>query len=127
LGAVAYVTLGKIAVPVITVTLAIGCLATAVILTSLFVDFLRHDIAQKKIPRQLAILLTLIVTFFVAQIGFSGINQILGFLLEIIYPGLIVYAIGCILSKVFPMQPFRYTFWVVIFLGGYWKFQTLFL
>ena len=94
--------LGYFAKPVIAIVLAVGCLATAVILSTLFVDFLQHDLTREKITRPQAILVTTGITFAISLLGFAKIMAFLGGILEITYPALIGLAIMNLASKLFP-------------------------
>ena len=85
--------LGRYAVPFVAFTLAVSCLATATVLTTLFVDFLQEEISCNRLSRPQSIIVTLILTFGMSLLGFQVICQWLGATLEWIYPLLVVYAI----------------------------------
>jgi LIVCS family branched-chain amino acid:cation transporter len=91
--------LGYFAKPVIAIVLAVGCLATAIILTTLFVDFLQNDVTRQKLTRPQAIFITAGITFVVSLMGFEKIMSFLGGILEIVYPALIGLAVMNLLSK----------------------------
>jgi LIVCS family branched-chain amino acid:cation transporter len=92
-------TLGYYAMPVVGFTLAISCLATATVLTTLFVDFVQEDISRNRLSRPQAILFTLVLSFSMSLLGFKSICQILEMVLEWIYPLLVVFAIIQIARK----------------------------
>ena len=94
-------TLGTYGMPIVAFTLAISCLATATVLTTLFVDFLQEDISRNHLTRPQSIIITLILTFGMSLLGFQTICQFLGTILEWIYPLLVVYAVIQILRKSF--------------------------
>ncbi|MDF3034025.1 MAG: hypothetical protein K0R76_979 [Alphaproteobacteria bacterium] len=106
--------LGHFAKPVIAVILAVGCLATAVILSTLFVDFLQEDVAKGRLGRPRAIFITMAVTFTVSLLGFSKLMILLGKILDIAYPALIALAIMNILSKLTPYNGTRWAFWGIL-------------
>ncbi len=91
--------LGVYAMPVVALTLAISCLATATVLTTLFVDFLQDDVSLGRLTRPHSILLTLAISFGISLLGFQSICVWLGSILEWIYPLLLVYAIVQIIRK----------------------------
>jgi LIVCS family branched-chain amino acid:cation transporter len=99
LAVIAQHTLGIYGMPVVSLTLAVSCLATATVLSTLFVDFLQEDICQNKISRMQAIMITLLIAFFVSLFGFQSIRVVLGLILYYIYPVLILFTIYQIASR----------------------------
>lgn len=91
--------LGIYAVPFVAFTLAVSCLATATVLTTLFVDFLQNEISGQRLSRPQSIFLTLSMTFAMSLLGFQTICQGLGMVLEWIYPFLVAYALFQIVCK----------------------------
>lgn len=108
--------LGDVALPIVSLTMAVACLATAVILTLLFVEFLHEDVLQNKISEKKAMILTVAMTFGVSLLGFSKICELLGVVLEVSYPALIALAITNILHKMANINLGATPFWLV--LGG---------
>lgn len=109
--------LGYFAKPVIAVILAVGCLATAVILSTLFVDFLQKDVMQDRLERPQAILATMAITFTISLLGFSKLMTLLGTVLDVAYPALIALAVMNIVDKLMPRRETlkytpNYTQWV---------------
>lgn len=90
LGAIASKLLGPAGACIAAITVITACLTTAITLASIFADYLRKDLCQKKISPTVALILTLVVTIFFANLGFSGITAFLGPILQIVYPGLIL-------------------------------------
>jgi len=90
LGTVAMITLGPMAASLVAIAVSLACLTTAIVLTSLFADFLRYDIAQNRIGNKRSLTVTLIIAFLVSTLDFAGIAGFLGPILETIYPALIV-------------------------------------
>jgi len=105
--------LGFFAKPVIAVILAVGCLATAVILSTLFVDFLQQDLTNGRLKRPQAIFITMAITFVVSLLGFSKLMVVLGTILDVAYPALIALAIMNIVTKLTLQHQTRchYTQW----------------
>jgi branched-chain amino acid:cation transporter, LIVCS family len=93
LGIIAQKVLGQWAAPVVCATIFLACLTTAVVLATLFADFLKIEISQKKLTAWQALAITLVIAFFVSTLEFSGIAKFLGPILETIYPALITLTI----------------------------------
>ncbi|MBI1954625.1 MAG: branched-chain amino acid transport system II carrier protein [Proteobacteria bacterium] len=123
--AIAGQALGKLTMPFVAATMTIACLATAVILASLFVEFLQQDICQDRINRPVAILITLTISFFISLIGFSAICSILGTILELAYPAFIALTIGNILYKMYGFSFSKHAFWLVLVMSVSLKFLFL--
>jgi LIVCS family branched-chain amino acid:cation transporter len=98
LATIAQEALGNYGMPVVGLTLAVSCLATATVLATLFVDFLKEDICQNRLSRPVGISLTLVVTFVVSLFGFQSIRTALGAILSWTYPFLVVYTLVSIYS-----------------------------
>lgn len=110
LGHVAIKTLGPFGAPVLSLVVVLACFTTAIVLVSLFADFLRTEICKGKINRHIALLTTLAIGFTVSIQGFSGIAKVIGPILEIIYPALIVLTFVNIAHK---FWGFRSSHWPV--------------
>lgn len=99
LGSIAIQSLGPIAAPCVCMAVLFACLTTAIVLTSLFANFLRQDVLQDKIGNVPALLATLAIAFTVSTFDFAGIAMFLGPVLEAIYPALIMLTLVNIASK----------------------------
>jgi LIVCS family branched-chain amino acid:cation transporter len=109
--------LGAFAKPVIAIILAVGCLATAVILSTLFTDFVQQDLTKGRLTRPQAIFITMGITFVVSLLGFSKISSILGAILELTYPALLMLAIMNIVSKFTRFNHAPFAFWGMLALS----------
>jgi LIVCS family branched-chain amino acid:cation transporter len=107
LGFVAQQALGPLAAPIVCVAVALACLTTAIVLTSLFADFLRKEVTKEKINGSTALFTTLMIAFFTSTLEFSGIAKILGPILEVIYPALIVLTVLSIFHKLWGWTTIR--------------------
>lgn len=102
---IAGLALGEYATYVFSFTIIVACLATAVILSAVFVDFLKRDLAyvlhkdEYWISNKTAIFITVISSFLISLLGFSQITKFLGLVLTYTYPALITYAVCMILTK----------------------------
>jgi len=90
LGRIAMESLGMWAIPAVATAVVFACLTTAIVLVTLFGDFLRKEVLQNKISNAPALAITLIIGFLVSTLEFQGIARFIGPLLETIYPVLIV-------------------------------------
>jgi branched-subunit amino acid permease len=99
LAAIAQQALGGYGMPIVSITFAVSCLATATVLAALFVDFLKEDITGGRLSRPLAIVATMGVTFGLSLLGFQSIRIVLGTVLTWIYPFLVLYTVVSIILK----------------------------
>lgn len=99
LGAIAMAVLGPIAAPAICLTVVLACLTTAIVLTSLFADFLQKEVCNQQLGNKRALLITLAISFFISTLDFAGIASFLGPILETIYPSLIMLTLVNITHK----------------------------
>lgn len=111
---ISQMTLGEIALPIVSFTMFVACLATSVILTILFVEFFQKDVMSEKITEKQSILLTVVVTFAMSLLGFQKIYELLGTILENIYPALIVLAITNIVNVLFRKDYGKVPFWLTL-------------
>jgi LIVCS family branched-chain amino acid:cation transporter len=99
-GQIAILSLGTYAAPIVCTAVILACLTTAIVLTSLFSDFLKKDIAREKIADSTSLILTLGIAFGISTLEFAGIMKIIGPILEWTYPGLIAFTIFLIFNKI---------------------------
>lgn len=90
LAAIAMKVLGPYAGLIVSLTVAIACLTTAIALIAAFVGFVHKEVFGKKIGYMPILLASTLLTFAVATLEFRGIANLLGPVLEISYPGLIL-------------------------------------
>ncbi len=110
LGKIAIASLGGIAAPCVCLAVLCACLTTAIVLASLFSDFLRREVAKDKIGNKQALLITLAIGFVVSTFDFAGIAQYLGPMLEAIYPALIVLTCVNVASQFFGKKSSHWPF-----------------
>lgn len=101
---IAGLTLGSYALPIMSVTIAMACLTTIIILTNLFAEFLSDEVCDGKVSRQSALVVTLIISFLVSLAGFTKLAEWIGGLLTFAYPSLIALALGKILETVMKVE-----------------------
>lgn len=108
LGLIAMESLGSFAAPCVCLAIVFACLTTAIVLASLFADFLRTEVTQNKIGNSSALMITLGISFAVSTLDFAGIAGFLGPLLETIYPALITLTVINIGAK---LAGYKTTHW----------------
>ncbi|MBA2367500.1 MAG: branched-chain amino acid transport system II carrier protein [Candidatus Protochlamydia sp.] len=119
LGMIAIETLGPVAAPCVCLAVLFACLTTAIVLASLFADFLGSEVSQNKMGNKQALLITLAIGFSVSTFDFAGIASFLGPVLEAVYPALIALTIVNIANTFYGMRsshwPFTLTLVVKLF------------
>jgi LIVCS family branched-chain amino acid:cation transporter len=99
LAAIAQKALGSYALPIVSITLAVSCMATATLLTTMGTDFLHSDILKKQVNRHTCLTASICVAFAMSLLGFSKIMNFLASILEWLYPLMIIYAIYKLIDK----------------------------
>lgn len=127
LAKISFFALGSAALPMVSITLAVACLATAVILTTLFVQFLAKDVACNKISQTQSIVITIAVSYGVSLMGFSKICNLLGDVLEVTYPALIALAITNIINVAFNTKQGKIPFWLTLIASSLFKMSRVLL
>jgi len=107
LGVVAQIALGPWAAPLVATAAILACLTTAIVLASLFADFLRKEICKDKLSLPLSMATTLLIAFCISTLNFQGIMKILGPILEFTYPALIVLTVSSIFHKLWGLKIIR--------------------
>jgi LIVCS family branched-chain amino acid:cation transporter len=107
LGHIAELALGSYAAPVVCVAVILACLTTAIVLASLFSDFLRKEVCRERLPSHWSLLITLAIAFVVSTLKFSGIMAFIAPILEFTYPALIVLTCINILHKLWGLKIVR--------------------
>lgn len=110
LGMIAMESLGSLAAPCVCLAVVFACLTTAIVLTSLFADFLRTEVTQHKIGNTPALLITLCIGFLVSTLDFAGIARFIGPVLEAVYPALIALTVANIVNKFWGVRSSHWPF-----------------
>jgi LIVCS family branched-chain amino acid:cation transporter len=93
LSIIAYLTLGPSAGRIVTIAIILSCLTTIVALTTVFTDFLHEQIFKKRFNRLFCLAITIVGTFLMSNLGFSGIASFLSPILFYLYPLLILLTV----------------------------------
>jgi branched-chain amino acid:cation transporter, LIVCS family len=116
-GMISAQVLGPYAGVIASVAVALTCLTTAIALASVFAEFVYEDISNYKLPYGWALFLTLVITYFVSTLNFTGIASFLTPILQICYPALIALSFFNILYKIYGFKPVKIPV-LVIFLAS---------
>jgi len=103
-GTLAILILGPYASIVACMAVSVACLTTAIALAAVFAEFVHKDVTNNKVSYPIALIATLIATFFVSTLDFNGIAAFLFPILQICYPALIVL---CFLNIAFKLHHFK--------------------
>lgn len=104
LGVIALEVLGPFAAPCVCLAVVLACLTTAIVLATLFSDFLHTEVLDKKLSNKQTLLITLCIGFLVSTLDFSGIAMFLAPILEMVYPALIVLTVLNIAHKTYGLK-----------------------
>lgn len=120
LGIIAMASLGNIAAPCVALAVLFACLTTAIVLASLFADFLRVEVTKGKINNHFALAITLGISFLVSTFDFAGIAKFLSPILETIYPALITLTLVNIGRYYLKLKPSHWPFTLTLVLKLLW-------
>jgi LIVCS family branched-chain amino acid:cation transporter len=99
ISAISSAVLGKWGGLFVCVAVSVACLATALALAEVSMNYLYQEIFKKKITKTKCLFMVILTTYFMSNLGFQGIMAIAMPILNIIYPALIVLCIMNILHK----------------------------
>lgn len=107
LGSIAIQILGPGAGLLACIAVALACLTTAIALSSVSAEFIHEDLTFEKSSYSFSLLITLIISYFVSTLNFTGIVAVLEPILELCYPALILLCILNILHKLYNVNVVR--------------------
>ena len=85
-------------------TVIFSCLTTSVALITCWIDTLKSFASIQKLPHTVILAVSLIISFALSTLGFSGISRFLGPILTFIYPVLIVMAIVHVVREMLKLK-----------------------
>ena len=109
--------LGPQAAFIASIIVALACLTTAIALAVVFAEFIHKDISMQRVSYERALVGTLIITFFISTLNFTGIVKFLAPILEIVYPALIAISLLNIMYKLFNFEPIKLPV-LLVFMGS---------
>lgn len=116
-GQIAILVLGPYASIVASLAVAMACLTTAIALAAVFAEFLHKDICRDKIGYEMSLAITMVISFFVSTLSFTGIAQFLLPILHVCYPALIVLSVLNIFYKIYHFKPVKIPVFAVFFIS----------
>lgn len=89
------------------IAVAMACLTTAIPLTSICADYIKNDLMKSQKGDLIPLLITLGISAAIANLGFTGIANMLSPILQILCPGLIVLSILNIAYRLYEVRPIK--------------------
>ena len=108
IGKIGQIVLGHYAGLIVSMSIALACLTTAIALTVVCAEFLQKRLTRGRLKYEWALVAILLVTVGVSTLEFTGIVRLLSPILEVIYPSLLVLSIFNVLHKVFAFRPVKF-------------------
>jgi len=101
---------------------AVSCLVTAIALTTVFAQYLHRAILREQVSYVSALLMTVILSGLMANLGFRGIMNIVAPCVVAFYPAMIVLAILNLVYKLFGFEKVRLPVFATFILTGIFQF-----
>ena len=99
IAAISQKILGRFGGTFVCIAVSFACLSTAIALARVCTFFLYSDVCRTKISSNICLFLIIFGSYCTSILGFQTLLKILFPILEIIYPGLIIYSVVSILCK----------------------------
>jgi len=90
LSVLASTVLGNYGGIIANVAVSLACLTTAITLVAVFAEFMQNEVFKRRFNYSTCLLMTLILSFIVSNLGFMGIKQLSAPILFVFYPALIL-------------------------------------
>ncbi len=121
LGALAVHLVGAYAGLMVSMIVVMSCLSTVITLAAVFSDYISSELSRGKISYEWSLVITLLLTFGISTLEFSGIVAFLMPILQLMYPALIALCLLNIAYKLFQFQPVKAPVAIVflVSLAGY--------
>lgn len=107
LGRIGQIVLGHYAGLIVSLSIALACLTTAIALTVVSAEFLQNRLSKGKFSYEVSLGVVLLITACVSTLEFTGIVRLLAPTLQVIYPSLLVLSLFNIFHKTFDYQPVK--------------------
>lgn len=101
LAAIAMHVLGSYGGVLVSLTVAVTCLTTAIVQIAAFATFMQKEALKDRVSYPLVALGSIIITFVITTLGFQGISAFLGPVLEMCYPVLILLTVYNLVHKLY--------------------------
>lgn len=107
LGQMALLTLGPHAGIIVTITVSLACLTTAIALACIFAEYIEKDLSRHKISYIPSLFITLAIAYIFTTMNYLQVIAILNPILQIIYPALILLSVLNVLHKLYRVEPIK--------------------
>jgi LIVCS family branched-chain amino acid:cation transporter len=98
--------LGRLGI-LVSFTVAIACLTTAIALTAVFSDYVSNDLFRGKLSYKAAVIINVFITCAFANLGFEGVMKVIVPIAFICYPAMIVLCLVNIAYKTVGFKPVK--------------------
>jgi LIVCS family branched-chain amino acid:cation transporter len=98
--------LGRLGI-LVSFTVAIACLTTAIALTAVFSDYVSNDLFRGRLPYRVAVIMNVFIICAFSNLGFEGIMKMIIPVALICYPALIVLSLVNIAYKTIGFKPVK--------------------
>lgn len=123
LGVIAYKLLGASAGLMTSLVVILACLTTAIALAAVFAEFVHTQVTHGRLSYKLSLVITCVISYFVANMEFSGIFLFLAPIVAFLYPALLVLTLCNIAYKVWGFKSVKIPVLLSVIamtLGYYW-------
>lgn len=103
---------GRLAIPIASVTILTACLTTAIALIDLVVNWVADMLKIKPEKRGIVIIAVVATSFAFTLFGFNTLTTFLSIILFVLYPGLIAITIANIIDYALSTNTVRPAFWL---------------
>lgn len=86
------------------VAVALACLTTAIALATVSAEYIHHELSLNKINYTVSLLITLIISYYISTLNFTGIVGLLYPILQILYPALMALTLCNIFYKLYRFE-----------------------
>ncbi|MBA3722782.1 MAG: branched-chain amino acid transport system II carrier protein [Parachlamydiaceae bacterium] len=101
LAAISLHVLGEHGGIIVSITVVLACLTTAIALIAAFTEFMYKEVLTEKIKYNHVMIGALVLTFFISTFEFQGISRFLSPILQICYPALIILTIANVTQQLY--------------------------
>lgn len=124
LSILAHHLMGSYAAPVVCAAYILACLTTAVALVSAFSEFIYENIFMERIPMNVCIIATIVISCLISTLRFQGVVAYLGPVVQAMYPGLIVITLLSLLSRYFIFPYTKQLFYIIFIVNIFYVYLT---
>ncbi len=98
------------------IAVALACLTTAIALATVSAEFIHKDLTFNRVSYLVSLIITLVISYYISTLNFTGIVSMLAPILQILYPALLVLSILNIFYKIYHIKPVKVPFFATLIL-----------